>query len=238
MATKHKGFKTVQNEIAKKEGVSKKAAGAILASAARKASPAAKAKNPMLNKVKGVKKFGDGGKAKKSGVDNSTTNTTTTQKLSTPIKKYYSDTTSTLTPRATAPEIMMKSSLRNLMDAEQYNLQKGDTTNANTSYTPRRLTGDRNTKSDSEISVRRIMLKNGGKVTTKKQNIMATAKKKIAPKGKTILEKKTGEKYASKAVMAKHEKGESKKVRIAEGEIKKMKCGGKVSKMKMGGKKC
>jgi len=64
MATKHKGFKAVQNEIAKKEGVSKKEAGAILASKTRNASKKAKEKNPMLNKVKGVKKFGDGGKAK------------------------------------------------------------------------------------------------------------------------------------------------------------------------------
>lgn len=49
----HPGFKAVQNKIAAKEGVSKKAAGAILASATRKASPAARAKNPSLNKVKG-----------------------------------------------------------------------------------------------------------------------------------------------------------------------------------------
>lgn len=53
MATKsNPGFKAVQNKIAKKEGVSKKAAGAILASASRKASPAAKAKNKNLKKVK------------------------------------------------------------------------------------------------------------------------------------------------------------------------------------------
>lgn len=45
-------FKTVQSKIAKKEGVSKKAAGAILASASRNASPAAKKKNPNLKKVK------------------------------------------------------------------------------------------------------------------------------------------------------------------------------------------
>jgi hypothetical protein len=45
-------FKSVQNKIAAKEGVSKKAAGAILANASRKASPAAKKKNPKLNKVK------------------------------------------------------------------------------------------------------------------------------------------------------------------------------------------
>ena len=46
-------FKAVQNKIAKKEGVSKQAAGAILANASRNASPAAKAANPNLKKVKG-----------------------------------------------------------------------------------------------------------------------------------------------------------------------------------------
>lgn len=46
-------FKSVQNKIAKKEGVSKKRAGAILASASRNASPAAKRKNPKLRKVRG-----------------------------------------------------------------------------------------------------------------------------------------------------------------------------------------
>lgn len=53
MATKkkHPGFKAIQNKIAKKEGISKKAAGAILASASRKASPAAKKANPRLKKV-------------------------------------------------------------------------------------------------------------------------------------------------------------------------------------------
>ena len=45
-------FKAVQAKIAKKDGVGKKAAGAILANASRKASPAAKKKNPNLNKVK------------------------------------------------------------------------------------------------------------------------------------------------------------------------------------------
>jgi hypothetical protein len=45
-------FKTVQNKIAKQQGVSQKAAGAILASSTRKASPAAKRKNPALKKVK------------------------------------------------------------------------------------------------------------------------------------------------------------------------------------------
>ena len=51
-----KGFKNVQASIAKKQGVSKKAAGAILASATRKASPAAKRANPALKKVKMKKK--------------------------------------------------------------------------------------------------------------------------------------------------------------------------------------
>lgn len=49
------GFKANQNAIAQREGVSKKSAGAILASNARNASPAAKAKNPNLLKVKGKK---------------------------------------------------------------------------------------------------------------------------------------------------------------------------------------
>lgn len=87
--------------------------------------------------------------------------------------------------------------------------------------------------------------------------------KKTAPKKKAVVEKKTGEKYASKSAMMKHEKGESKKMRMMEGEIPmmkkggkascscgkagcakcggkmtKMKKGGKMTKMKMGGKKC
>ena len=49
---KHPGFAAVQKKIAKKEGVSEEAAGAILASATRKASPAAKKKNPKLKKVR------------------------------------------------------------------------------------------------------------------------------------------------------------------------------------------
>lgn len=48
----HPGFAKVANSIAKKEDVSKKAAGAILASATRKASPAAKKANPALKSVK------------------------------------------------------------------------------------------------------------------------------------------------------------------------------------------
>lgn len=51
MATKHPGFKSVQKSIARKEGVSMKQAGAIFASASRKASPSAKRANPRLKKV-------------------------------------------------------------------------------------------------------------------------------------------------------------------------------------------
>jgi hypothetical protein len=50
---KHPGFKAVQSKIARKQGVSKKAAGAILASSTRKASASAKRKNPRLKRVKG-----------------------------------------------------------------------------------------------------------------------------------------------------------------------------------------
>ncbi len=53
MAIKHSGFKAVQGRIAKKMGISSERAGAILAASSRKASPAAKRKNPALNKVKG-----------------------------------------------------------------------------------------------------------------------------------------------------------------------------------------
>jgi hypothetical protein len=50
------GFKNVAKSIAKKQGISNKAASAILASSTRKASPAAKRKNPNLKKVKGKAK--------------------------------------------------------------------------------------------------------------------------------------------------------------------------------------
>ena len=46
-------FKSVEKKIASKEGVGMKRAGAILASASRNASPAAKRANPNLNKVRG-----------------------------------------------------------------------------------------------------------------------------------------------------------------------------------------
>lgn len=55
MASKkaHPGFKAVQSKIAAKQGISKKAAGAILASASRGASAAAKRSNPRLKRVAG-----------------------------------------------------------------------------------------------------------------------------------------------------------------------------------------
>lgn len=49
------GFVAAQKKIQKTEGVSKESAGAILASAARGASPAAKAANPNLKNVKKAK---------------------------------------------------------------------------------------------------------------------------------------------------------------------------------------
>lgn len=53
---KHPGFNKVASNIAKKEGVSKEAASAILASSTRKASPAAKRANPRLKNVPTKKK--------------------------------------------------------------------------------------------------------------------------------------------------------------------------------------
>lgn len=53
---KHRGFKAVQKEIAKKQGISMDRAGAILAAGARKASAKAVKANPRLKKVSGVKK--------------------------------------------------------------------------------------------------------------------------------------------------------------------------------------
>lgn len=48
----HPGFKAVQRKIAKQQGVSMESAGAILASATRNASAAAKRANPRLKRVK------------------------------------------------------------------------------------------------------------------------------------------------------------------------------------------
>ena len=45
-------FKRVAAKIARKQGISKKIASAILAKSTRNASPAAKRKNPKLRKVK------------------------------------------------------------------------------------------------------------------------------------------------------------------------------------------
>jgi hypothetical protein len=47
----HPGFKAVQSKIVKERGVSKERAGAILASASRGASAAAKKRNPRLKRV-------------------------------------------------------------------------------------------------------------------------------------------------------------------------------------------
>lgn len=52
MKKKHPGFKAVQADIAKKQGVSKEQAGAILAASSRGASAKAKKANPRLKKVK------------------------------------------------------------------------------------------------------------------------------------------------------------------------------------------
>ena len=49
------GFKAAQSQIAKRQGISQDRAGAILAAGARKASPAAKKRNPNLLKVSGAK---------------------------------------------------------------------------------------------------------------------------------------------------------------------------------------
>jgi acetyl-CoA acetyltransferase len=46
------GFAAAQNQIAKKQGISQKRAGAILAASTRNASKAAKKRNPNLKKVK------------------------------------------------------------------------------------------------------------------------------------------------------------------------------------------
>jgi hypothetical protein len=53
MAKKHPGFKAVQAKIAKRSGVGKERAGAILAASSRGASAGAKRKNPRLKRVKG-----------------------------------------------------------------------------------------------------------------------------------------------------------------------------------------
>lgn len=56
MASKHPGFQKAASSIARKEGISKQAAGAILASSTRKASAKAKRANPHLKRVAMKKK--------------------------------------------------------------------------------------------------------------------------------------------------------------------------------------
>lgn len=53
---KHPGFQKAAQKIAKKEGISKEAASAILAKSTRNASPAAKKANPSLKQVLPKKK--------------------------------------------------------------------------------------------------------------------------------------------------------------------------------------
>jgi hypothetical protein len=48
----HPGFKAVARQIARREGISVERASAILAAATRRASPAAKRRNPRLKRVK------------------------------------------------------------------------------------------------------------------------------------------------------------------------------------------
>lgn len=55
MSAAHPGFKAAAASIARKQGISGKRAAAILAASSRKASPAAKRKNPRLKKVLGKK---------------------------------------------------------------------------------------------------------------------------------------------------------------------------------------
>jgi hypothetical protein len=52
----HPGFKAVAAKIARKQGVSTKAASAMLAASSRRASPAAKKANPNLKRVSAKKK--------------------------------------------------------------------------------------------------------------------------------------------------------------------------------------
>lgn len=53
MSKAHPGFKNVASGIAKRQGISKKAASAELAQATRRASPSAHKANPRLNRVRG-----------------------------------------------------------------------------------------------------------------------------------------------------------------------------------------
>lgn len=53
MARVHPGFKAVASSIAKKQGVSKERANAMLAASTRRAGASARKANPHLNRVKG-----------------------------------------------------------------------------------------------------------------------------------------------------------------------------------------
>lgn len=55
-SAKHPGFAKVASGIAKKQGISKERASAILAAGARKAGKKAVSANPRLKRVTGVKK--------------------------------------------------------------------------------------------------------------------------------------------------------------------------------------
>ena len=57
-AKKGMGFKKAQQSIARRQGVSMERAGAILAAGTRKASAAAKRRNPNLKKVRGTARRG------------------------------------------------------------------------------------------------------------------------------------------------------------------------------------
>ena len=56
MAKGHPGFRAVAGQIGQQLGVPLERANAILASRTRKASPAARQKNPRLNRVRAAKK--------------------------------------------------------------------------------------------------------------------------------------------------------------------------------------
>jgi len=55
-SSQHKGFKATARDIAAKENIPLENANAILASSSRKASAAAKKKDPALKRVKGKSK--------------------------------------------------------------------------------------------------------------------------------------------------------------------------------------
>lgn len=57
-AKKGMGFKAAQKNIARRQGVSMESAGAILAASTRRASAAAKRRNPNLKKVRGATRKG------------------------------------------------------------------------------------------------------------------------------------------------------------------------------------